>query len=565
MLVGQKIGPFTIDKELGAGAMGAVYRARNLETGERVAIKVVAPGLSTNETAMKRFRREAAILKQLNHPNIVRLVLTGKFGSTPFYAMEYVEGESLDRVMARRGRITWEEVVTLGRQLCEALRHAHDAGIIHRDLKPSNVMVLPGDILKLTDFGIAKDTDETALTSANCTVGTAAYMSPEQCRGERDLTLRSDLYSLGVMFYELVTGRKPFQADNPMDMFMQHVQGSFERPSRLVLDIPVWFDNLICQLLEKKPEHRPRDATTVAEALDRIKEKVEAQRSAGIDVVKGRASERPRLDEEDKEAARTLLGKTKKKKKRGPPFYQQIWFKAAVYAGLLVAVGTVLYLVFLKKPSPETLFEQARGDNAGELDERVASRKNGAIAQFLEYYPEHEKAKQVREWVADIDRDKVEQDILRRMRGDINVGVDANEERARDAITKEESGKVAAAREAWKGFARYNGSKDPEKNGYALLAAQRLRVLTEVENKDARLSAHVTKDGPLPSFTAGSEQEKEAVKVLQVELNDTAKGREAWKEFQSGLNRDNWDHRVWFLLAAKHLRELPAAEKGSAP
>src|SRR5262249_22019286 len=252
MLVGKKIGPFTIDKELGAGAMGAVYRGRHAETGQRVAIKVVAPGLAANKTAMKRFEREAAILKQLKHDNIVRLVLAGKFGGTPFYAMEYVEGESLDRVMARRGRISWEEVVTLGSQLCEALKHAHDKGIIHRDLKPSNVMVVPdgkgGLTLKLTDFGIAKDTDVTALTSANCTVGTAASMSPEQCRGERDLTFKSDLYSLGVMFYELVTGQKPFQADNPMDMFMKHVNEKCERPSRLVLDVPVWLDNLICQL-----------------------------------------------------------------------------------------------------------------------------------------------------------------------------------------------------------------------------------------------------------------------------------------------------------------------------
>ena len=114
MLVGKKIGPFTIDKELGAGAMGAVYRARNVQTGQRVAIKIVAPGLAANKTAMKRFTRESAILKQLKHPNIVSLVLTGTFSGTPFYAMEYVEGESLDRVMARRDKISWEEVVTLG-------------------------------------------------------------------------------------------------------------------------------------------------------------------------------------------------------------------------------------------------------------------------------------------------------------------------------------------------------------------------------------------------------------------------------------------------------------------
>src|SRR5437660_438019 len=225
MREGLQIGPFVVEGELGAGAMGAVYRARHLETGEHVAIKIVAPGLGSNPTIMARFKREAAILKQLRHPNIVRLVATGKFQGTPFYAMEYVDGESLDHVIARRGRLTWEEVVEFGQQLCAALQHAHEAGIIHRDLKPSNVMILPDGTVKLTDFGIAKDMDRTQLTAAHCTVGTAAYMSPEQCKGDRGLTTRSDLYSLGVMFYELLTGHKPFHADNSMDMFTQHLTG----------------------------------------------------------------------------------------------------------------------------------------------------------------------------------------------------------------------------------------------------------------------------------------------------------------------------------------------------
>src|SRR5205823_8359342 len=197
----------------------------------------------------------------------------------------------LDQVMQRRGRLTWEEVVTFGQPLCQALQHAHQRGIVHRDLKPSNIMVLPDGTPKLTDFGIAKDLDVTALTSANCTVGTAAYMSPEQCRGERDITHKSDLYSLGVMFYELMTGRKPFIADNAMEMFLLHVQGTFERPSRLVLDIPIWLDTIICQLLDKKPEHRPFDAAALTDALNRVLEKVTAQQIEGISAVKARRIE----------------------------------------------------------------------------------------------------------------------------------------------------------------------------------------------------------------------------------------------------------------------------------
>src|SRR5260370_12586151 len=281
MGVGKQTGPFRVDKDRGSGAMGTVYRGVYTQCGINVAIKVMAPGLgTTNTNATQRFEREAAILKQLRHPNIVRLFGIGKIHGTRYYAMEYIEGESLDKVMARRERMTWEEIITLGQQLCSALQHAHEKGVIHRDLKPSNLMILADGTLKLTDFGIAKDLESTALTSANCTVGTASYMSPEQCRGERDLTSKSDLYSLGVVFYELVTGRKPFNADNAMEMFMQHVSGPFERPSRLIHELPVRCDNLICQLLEKKPEHRPLDAAMLANTLTAIQEKVEALVSA---------------------------------------------------------------------------------------------------------------------------------------------------------------------------------------------------------------------------------------------------------------------------------------------
>src|SRR5947207_15183729 len=273
MLIGQQLGPFAIEKELGSGAMGAVYLGRYVKTGQRVAVKVMAPGLGSNERAVARFEREAAILKQLKHPNIVRLFGSGRSHKTVYYAMEYIQGESMDHVMERRGRYTWEEVVVLGQQLCQAVQHAHEQGIVHRDLKPSNLMLLPDGTLKLTDFGIAKDLDVTQLTSANCTVGTASYMSPEQCRGERNISHKSDLYSLGIVLYELLTGKKPFVAENVMDMFMMHVKGTFERPSRVV-DVPKWLDILIVQLLEKKPEQRPRDAALVGEALADVLQKV---------------------------------------------------------------------------------------------------------------------------------------------------------------------------------------------------------------------------------------------------------------------------------------------------
>src|SRR5262245_26633201 len=169
MQVGQTLGPFTLEKELGSGAMGTVYRALFHEEGKpdrRVAFKVIAFGLTGNDQAPARVDRESKILKQLKHPNIVRLVAHGKYRGTPYFAMEYVDGRSLDKVLAERivtaptrPPFTWEEVVEFGKPLCSALQHAHDKGIIHRDLKPSNLMMTTEGILKLTDFGIAKDID----------------------------------------------------------------------------------------------------------------------------------------------------------------------------------------------------------------------------------------------------------------------------------------------------------------------------------------------------------------------------------------------------------------------
>src|SRR5262249_17764489 len=148
------------------------------------------------------------------------------------------------------------------------------------------------------------------LTGANCTVGTAAYMSPEQCRGERDLTYKSDLYSLGVVFYELITGRKPFTADNAMEMFLKHVQEKPVPPAKSVLGMPVWLDTLILALLEKEPDRRPLNAAKVSQMLGEIQEKVEALQSAGVDAVRSRGIDRPQgqrnPDAADKEAARAL-------------------------------------------------------------------------------------------------------------------------------------------------------------------------------------------------------------------------------------------------------------------
>src|SRR6516164_3044085 len=408
MLVGKDLGPYRVDKELGSGAMGTVYRAKHKTNGERVAVKLMSPALGTSEQARLRFIRELDILKQLNHPNIVRYKGSGRFHGSPFFIMEYVEGDSLDHVMARRDRVTWEEIVEFGMQLCEALQHSHDKGIIHRDMKPSNVMVLRDGTVKLTDFGIAKDTDVTALTAANSTVGTAAYMSPEQCRGARDITYKSDLYSMGIVFYELLTGRKPFTGETAMDVFLQHANNTdYRTPGQIALDVPIWLDTLVCQLMEKEPAKRPLNANAVADSLRLIKDKIEIQRSAGVEAATKRRIDRTsgekKLDEDDKTAARVMLGK--KKKRKAQPFYTKGWFTITALALIAVAFVAFIYFAFLKTPSAESLYSQA--ETLMKTDSKAA--REGPVAAFLETYPKHEKVDQVQKWADQYDfemRDK---------------------------------------------------------------------------------------------------------------------------------------------------------------
>jgi serine/threonine-protein kinase len=568
MLVGQQLGPFIVDKELGSGAMGTVYRGRYLKTGQVVAIKVMAPGLgATNRTAVDRFEREAEILKQLKHPHIVGLFGTGRSHGTRYIAMEYIDGESLDKVMARRGRISWEEVVEIGQQLCAALQHAHEKGIIHRDLKPSNLMVLSSGTLKLTDFGIAKDLDVTQLTSANCTIGTAAYMSPEQCKGERLLTSKSDLYSLGVVFYELITGRKPFNAENAMDMFVQHVQGEFPRPAHLVLELPVWLDNLICGMLAKKPDDRPVDAKMVATILGSIRQKVEEQKSAGVEAAKARRMDLPanhtQVTEADKYAARFLLkGKVKRRKK--PTEQKSVWKQAVALSILLVGSVITIWLA-MRPPSAEQVygrFSKLMHSEKPEGREEAREAAREFLRRFEKEMPDNDWTKEVRRWADDYDVAWGE-DLLRRYleSRDKTLKVQpqgGEQEKAFKGIYQEEiTGDLDQARVYWEAI------RDEAGGTWKLVALRHLAVLDEAVGLPAEFDkAHKRilleqEDRPFP----GPKQDA----YLAWRADDFHDHPMAYEIYTRLKTEKGEETRVVRLLASKELlkRSKPEAdEKG---
>jgi eukaryotic-like serine/threonine-protein kinase len=266
-------GRLRIDSMLGAGGTGTVYRAYQTSTGRDVAIKVIHSRISQGTQTARRFLREAKLCSQLGHPSIVNVLDCGRSDAGLLYVvMELLEGRALGQVLAEDGPLSTRRVAGIGVQLCDALEAAHSLSIVHRDLKPSNVVVLdepPGrDVLKVLDFGLARalveDASAATLTQSDAILGTPAYISPEAVLG-RGTDERSDLYSLGVMLYELVAGRLPYRATNVNMMLSCHVS---QAPDRLGEAVAAPLGELIMSLLDKDPSRRPASAAAVREKLE---------------------------------------------------------------------------------------------------------------------------------------------------------------------------------------------------------------------------------------------------------------------------------------------------------
>lgn len=559
MLVGKNIGPFVIEKQIGSGAMGTVYRARYTENDQVYALKILAFGLSGNDTSMARFERESQILLQLRHPNIVGHFARGKFHGTRYFAMEFINGESMDKSLLRRGKLSWENVVAVGKQLCGALQHAHQKGIIHRDLKPSNVMIDEEGVVKLTDFGIAKDVDVTALTGANNTIGTASYMSPEQCRGEKNLSGKSDLYSLGIVFYELLTGQKPFIAESTVDVFMMHVNSPIPRVSVREPGVPVWLDTLIAQLMEKRPEKRPRDAETVLKALEEIEQKVADQRSAGLDVAHGKGTKQ--IEQKDREAARRMMAGERKRRlrKKKLPFYRHLWFVALACLGFLGAMSGALYLL-TRPPSAEEMVQQIEG-----LKDPI--RKREAIERYLKVYGSKadERTASVRRMYHDAEVQEREKVLMNRYRIPALKQKHVEEWPEPEAYTKsmnalgaEADGDIQAARRIWKELAeKYEADGDEKKAVWGWLASKKLADLEETDHRIIKLRELLEKtelgDRDLQTSDEVDRRVLEALRLM--DFNDPSRSRERWLRIHDDYIADP-EKRGWVIFAARKMKEL---------
>ncbi|MGZ4569862.1 MAG: Stk1 family PASTA domain-containing Ser/Thr kinase [Blastococcus sp.] len=263
---------YEIGGVLGRGGMAEVHRGRDLRLGREVAVKVLRNDLARDPSFQVRFRREAQAAASLNHPAIVAVYDTGEDrtpnGATPYIVMEYVEGETLRDVLRREGRLSPERAMSLAADICGALDFSHRNGIVHRDVKPGNVMITPQGAVKVMDFGIARAVSDSAatMTSTAAVIGTAQYLSPEQARGE-GVDARSDVYSLGCLLYELVTGAPPFTGDSPVAVAYQHVREDPRLPSSINPQVPPELDAILLKAMSKNPANRYQSAADMRNDL----------------------------------------------------------------------------------------------------------------------------------------------------------------------------------------------------------------------------------------------------------------------------------------------------------
>jgi len=282
-MIGTTVGNYRVVEKLGDGGMGAVYRAVDEMLDREVAIKVLRPELARNAALIERFRLEAVALARLNHPRIATLHGLERHGESLLMIMEYVRGDTLEAIVQRSGRIAWGRACELCAAVLDALDHAHDKGVVHRDIKPANIMLASNGAVKVMDFGIARLMGKSRQTQVGHAVGTPMYMAPEQLRGE-EVDGRTDLYAVGAVLFELVTGRMAFEADSDYGLMMKQLNDPPPAASSVVADVPPAVDAIIGRAMAKRRDDRFSNALAFRDELLAV---------AGLDTLPSRRTPAP--------------------------------------------------------------------------------------------------------------------------------------------------------------------------------------------------------------------------------------------------------------------------------
>ncbi|KHD38020.1 protein kinase [Clostridium acetobutylicum] len=261
---------YKIEEEIGVGGTAVVYKAMDTLLNRHVAVKVLKHEFTEDEEFVFKFKREASAAARIANANIVNIYDVGADGNVNYIVMEYVAGKTLKKLIKENGKIEFNKIIDYATQIAKALNFAHKNGIVHRDIKPHNIMVTDDDIIKVTDFGIAKASNESTITTTNKVVGSAHYLSPEQAQGI-PVDCRTDIYSFGIVLYEMATGKVPYDADTPVSIALKHIQDAAVPPNELNKDIPIALNKMILRCIEKKPENRYQNANEILDELSNVK------------------------------------------------------------------------------------------------------------------------------------------------------------------------------------------------------------------------------------------------------------------------------------------------------
>ena len=347
---GQKINDrYEIIKSIGEGGMANVYLAKDIILDRNVAIKILRGDLAGDEKFVRRFQREALSASSLSHPNIVEMYDVGEDNGTYYIVMEYVQGMTLKQLIKKKGSLSLSEAIDIMLQITDGIKAAHDSYIIHRDLKPQNILIQDNGEIKITDFGIAMALNSTQLTQTNSVMGSVHYLPPEQASG-KGATIKSDIYSMGILFYELLTGKLPFKGDNAVEIALKHMKNDIPSVRQENPNIPQSVENIILKATAKNPKNRYETASKMHDDLltclneDRLNEKryefVYPEHDNETETKKPVLLDEPNLENKKEEVEENILEDEKSKN-------TWIWILSSIFIFIiLVMIG--IFIVYPK-------------------------------------------------------------------------------------------------------------------------------------------------------------------------------------------------------------------------
>lgn len=484
--LGKMLGSFLLEKQLGSGAMGVVYQAWHEPTGKRVALKLLPKELVGKGQMTERFHREANLLQQFKHTNIVRFQAFGRNLGTLYVAMELIEGGTFDAYLDKHAPLDWRKACQFAIEICDALEYAHEREVVHRDLKPSNLLLTREEQIKLSDFGIAKDLVGTALTATGKTLGTAAYMAPEQITGTPAVSHKTDLYALGVILHQMLCKSLPFDASTQAAILAAHLNVQPRRLSQKNPEIPVVLDDLAADLLQKVPSERPLDALAVSTRLRELLDADKAGKAIRYVVKPGLNPIRAEGTAAPKRVAKTPAAKPRN------------WRKIQEVAGLFALLGLLCgFIGYIIMPPGEAYLHKKAAALMASLE---YSDWNQAISRYIEplekRFPQHAYQDEVRGWKDKVALVRAERRAeildkstiaaLSRPDGPAEALYVKTRENMADSA---KSGNLPAVAGHWLRFAEAVAplmDKDQDVRGWHLLAEKRVRQATDEWTARAR-------------------------------------------------------------------------------